>query len=206
MVDNARLRSSYTLLAPFYDLFVAPLVHASRRRSLEGLGIRPGERVLIPGIGTGLDIPDLPEGSFAVGVELTPAMLAQARRRARHSGRRVLFVVADAQRLPLRPKSFDAAVLHLILAVVPRAAHAFAETVRCVRPGGRLAVFDKFVPKGSEPSLARRLADRVTRPIATGLLTRFEDLLAPVPGVRVESDEPDLLRGTFRRIRLTKPR
>lgn len=204
MVDNARLRSSYSVIAPFYDFFVAAAVKGSRRRSMRALGLAKGEKVLLPGIGTGLDIPELPEGTAAFGLELTPAMLLRARARARSSGRRVHLVIGDAQRLPFRSGAFDAAILHLILAIVPRAEAAFAETVRTVRPGGRLAVFDKFVKKGSHPSLARRLADRVTRNVATGLLTRFEDLIATTPHVRVVSDKADLLGGTFRRILLEK--
>lgn len=200
MVDNARLRTSYSFIAPFYDLFVAAAVQGSRRRSIDSLRLARDEKVLLPGIGTGLDIPDLPEGTFAVGVELTPAMLVRARRRAHRSGRRVLLVIGDAERLPFRPGAFDAAILHLILAIVPRAESAFAEAVRAVRLGGRLAVFDKFVKKGTTPSPLRRLADKVTRNFATGLLTRFEDLLAATPGVRVVADVPDLLGGTFRRI------
>ncbi len=203
MVDNARLRLSYSWVAPFYDLFLEKVTEPSRRRSVDGLALGPGEKVLVPGIGTGLDIPTLPEGTFVVGVDLTPAMLLRARRRAARSSRRVLLVIGDAQRLPFRKAAFDAALLHLVLAIVPRAALAFAEAVRCVRPGGRIGVFDKFVRKGTEPSLARKLADGVVRPV-TGLLTRFEDLLAVTPRVKVEEDRPDLLLGFFRRIRLTK--
>lgn len=206
MVENRTLARSYAFLAPFYDWFVGPAAHASRRRSIAGLSLRGGEKVLLSGIGTGLDVPLLPADVLLVGVDLTPAMLAVARRRALSERRRVCLVVGDAQRLPLRDGTFDAGVLHLILAIVPDARPALSEAARCLKEGARLAVFDKFVPPGETPSLLRRLADLVTRRLATGFLTRFEDALAAAPSLLVEEDAHDLGGGFFRRIRVRKTR
>jgi ubiquinone/menaquinone biosynthesis C-methylase UbiE len=203
VVDNRQLQRSYTFLAPFYDRFVGPATRESRRRSIEGLALGDGERLLVPGIGTGLDVGFVPRGTVAVGLDLTLSMLLKARPLARD--RRLSLVVGDASRLPFRHGAFDAALLHLILAVVPDARPALAEAVRAVKPGGRLAVFDKFLKPGEAPSAFRRLADRLVRPFATGLNTRFEELLEGTPGVAVEEDAPDRFGGLFRRIRLRKP-
>ncbi|HMX17291.1 MAG TPA: phosphatidylethanolamine N-methyltransferase, partial [Rhodocyclaceae bacterium] len=75
------LRRSYTLIAPFYDVFLDLATRNARARSLRGLAeVRPG-RVLLLGIGTGLDLPHLPSRHRYVGLDLTPAMLARARNR-----------------------------------------------------------------------------------------------------------------------------
>jgi ubiquinone/menaquinone biosynthesis C-methylase UbiE len=112
-------------------------------------------------------------------------------------------VQGDAQRLPFADASFDSAVLHLILAVVPEPAHCFAEIARVLKPGGQVLVFDKFLRRG-QPALLRRMANPLVRRIATRLDVVFEDLLAEAPALALEHDQPALAGGWFRMIRLRK--
>jgi phosphatidylethanolamine/phosphatidyl-N-methylethanolamine N-methyltransferase len=194
------LRLSYTLLSPFYDLVAGPAFAAARRASLAALPPEGG-LVLVNGVGSGLDLPLLPRGHRYVGLDLTRAMLGRARRRAPD----VAFspVQGDSLALPFRDASFDHAVLHLILAVVPDAARALAETARVVRPRGSILVLDKFLRRGQSAPLRRML-----NPLAARLVTRvdvvFEDALERVPGLRVVCDEPAAAGGWFRRIRLER--
>jgi ubiquinone/menaquinone biosynthesis C-methylase UbiE len=166
-------RRRYALWAPVYDFVVSPLRKA-RGRSLTGLALRAGERVLLVGAGTGEDLPFIPQGVFTVATDLTPAMLRRARHKARDSDH---LVVTDGHSLALRSGTFDAVVLHLILAVIPDPALCLAEAVRALRPGGRIAIFDKFVADGGNASLGRRLLNRVTRPIATDITRRLDDII-----------------------------
>lgn len=76
------LRLSYTFLAPFYDLFAGPAFTAARRASLAALPRAGSAAVLVNGVGSGLDLPWLPRGHRYVGLDLTCAMLARARKRA----------------------------------------------------------------------------------------------------------------------------
>lgn len=204
MVHNRRLSRTYTLLAPLYDFVVAPVFPHCRKLSIASLVLSPGERLLVSGAGTGLDFAYVPAGVHTHALDLTPAMLARARRRARRAGSRPGLYVADAMRLPFRDACFDAAALHLILAVVPDPRPALAEAARVVKPGGRIAVFDKFVREGSRAGLGRRAADRLLRPFVTGLNTCFEDVLRVVPELNVEADQPALAGGLFRRILLRR--
>lgn len=112
-------------------------------------------------------------------------------------------VQGDAQQLPFADGSFDVAVLHLILAVVPEPARCFAEIARVLRPGGQLLVFDKFLRQG-QPALLRRLINPLMRRVATRLDVVFEDLLAAAPELVLEHDQPALAGGWFRMIRLRR--
>jgi ubiquinone/menaquinone biosynthesis C-methylase UbiE len=192
-------RGAYTLLAPWYDTLIAA---ATRRARVESLRrIRPGRDMdlLICGAGSGLDLSHLPAGLTITALDLTPAMLNRARRRARRLGLPVSFVVGDATALPFQDGCYDAVVLHLILAVVPRADLALAEAARVVRPGGRLLILDKFLRPGERAPL-RRVANVLLAPFLTRTDVVFEEALAAVPGLRVEEDRRALLGGWFRSI------
>jgi len=179
---------------------IARATLAARRRSLAALPSEPG-RILLAGVGTGLDLPHLPPQHQYVGLDLNRAMLRRARPRVGDID--FLPVLGDVQRLPFADGSFDAAVLHLILAVVPEPAQCLAEIARTLRPGGQVLVFDKFLRHG-QPALLRRLANPLFRRVATRLDVVFEDLLAATPGLALENDLPALAGGWFRLIRLRR--
>lgn len=157
--------------------------------------------MLLAGVGTGLDLPHLPAQHRYVGVDLNHAMLRRSLPRA--GQRDFTPVQGDAQRLPFADASFDAAVLHLILAVVPQPTLCLAEIARVVRPGGPVLVFDKFLRPGQAAPL-RRLANHLLRHVATRLDVVFEDTLAEVPALRLIDDRPALADGWFRLIRLER--
>ena len=194
------LKHSYTLIAPFYDAAIDRATRAARKHSLSALPAAPG-RVLLAGVGTGLDLPHLPPQHHYVGVDLTEAMLRRARPRAGKAD--FSGVIGDAQRLPFADASFDHAVLHLILAVVPQPADCLREVARVLRPGGTALVFDKFLRRG-QPALLRRLANPLVRRVATRLDVVFEEVLAHTPQLAVEHDQPALAGGWFRMIRLRR--
>jgi len=195
------LRRSYTLIAPFYDVFLAAATRAPRQRSLGHLAAAPRLDVLVGGVGTGLDLPHLPPQHRYVGIDLTPAMLRRAL--WRRGGLAFDGVQGDVQALPFADAAFDAAVLHLILAVVPDPRRCLAEAARVVKPGGTILVFDKFLRPG-ESAAWKRLLNPLSRRIATRLDVVFEELLAATPQLACRHDEPSLAAGWFRLIRLEK--
>lgn len=195
------LKHSYTLIAPLYDFIIRAPLERLRLRSLAGLPQDQSARILVSGIGTGLDLPHLPEMHRYVGVDLTAAMLRRTRPRIGQLD--LALVQGDSQRLPFRDACFDHAILHLILAVVPDGASALREVARVLKPGGRIFLLDKFLKSG-EPALARRLLNPLASRIATRTDVVFEDVLAQAQGLRVLRDEPALLGGWFRLIQLEK--
>lgn len=200
---NAWNRLRYTLYAPVYDL-VARRLDRGRRRSIALLGLRPGERVLIVGAGTGLDLPHLPPGVDVTAVDLSAAMVRRLEARARHLGRDVRAAVMDAHALDLPDDAFDAVLLHLVLAVVPDPHAAAREAARVLRRGGRAGVFDKFLPDDAHPSLLRRAASAVATTLATDLNRRLGPLLAHA-GLERTHEEPSLLGGLFKVAVARKP-
>ena len=95
------LHHSYRLFAPVYDLAIRRASRAARAASLARLPADAKARVLVVGIGTGLDVPHLPSGNDYVGIDLTAAMLARVPRRER-----LALVRGDAMRLPFADSAY----------------------------------------------------------------------------------------------------
>ena len=156
------------------------------------------------GAGTGLDLDYLPSNVHVTAIDVTPAMLKQLERRAAGTGRSVTARVMDARQLAFPDSSFDAVVMHLILAVMPEPARGVTEAVRVLKPGGRIAVFDKFLREGERPSLRRRLLNALAKPLFSDLNRRLGPLIAATPLV-IEHDAPAAFGGTYRAVTLVKP-
>ncbi len=197
------LKHSYSLLAPVYDLLVEKPLQQVRVKSLSRLQQTSDHRILVNGIGTGLDIPHLPNNTRYVGTDITRAMLDKAQRRAEESGCDIELIQADSMSLPFEDNSFDHMIMHLILAVVPNPHKAIREACRVLKPGGRILLLDKFLKPG-ELALIRRMLNLLTRHIATRTDVVFEDVISETPELVVVSDEPALAGGWFRLIELQK--
>ena len=198
-------RLRYTLWAPAYDAVVgAAGFNTARRLSIDRLRLASGDRVLIVGAGTGLDLDLLPTNVDVTAIDVTPAMLRHLERRAAGTGRSVVTRIMDARQLAFRDSSFDAVVMHLILAVMPQPERGLREAVRVLKPGGRIAVFDKFLRDDERPSLRRRLLNAVAKPLFSDLNRRLGPLTS---GLRLvtEHDEPVAFGGTYRVVTLMKP-
>lgn len=81
IVPDRLNRFRYALYAPIYDGLVG-VFNRPRREAIEALGLHPGQRVLIVGCGTGLDLDSIPRGVEVAGIDLTPGMIARAEARA----------------------------------------------------------------------------------------------------------------------------
>jgi ubiquinone/menaquinone biosynthesis C-methylase UbiE len=98
--------------------------------------------VLEVAIGTGRNLEFYPAGISLIGLDLSPAMLDQARDRAAALGREVELREGEAHAMPFPDASFDTVVCTLGLCSVPDHRPVIAEMHRVLRPGGQLLLLD----------------------------------------------------------------
>jgi len=199
--ENTMLRRSYSLIAPIYDLVVSAALRGARTRSLSALPADAAGKVLLSGIGTGLDLPLLPKLHHYTALDFNAAMLERARPRG--ADLQVEWVLGDSMALPFSDAQFDHVVLHLILAVVPQPAQCLSEADRVLKPGGSIIILDKFL-RPQQTALLRRALNPLSRRIATRMDVVFEEVLSAVPQLQKVSDMPLLAGGWFRGIVLQK--
>jgi ubiquinone/menaquinone biosynthesis C-methylase UbiE len=115
------------------------------------VGDKPIRGLLDLGTGTGRMLELLaPRAYRAVGVDMSPAMLAVARARNDQSGlRNVQLRQGDLYAPPVERDSYDLVVIHQVLHFLDDPARALAEAARALRPSGRLLVVD-FAAHGEE--------------------------------------------------------
>jgi len=129
-------------------------------------------RVLEVGIGTGLNLPHYPAGTEVTGIDLSPKMLAIARRRAADLDLKADLREMDAEALDFPDQSFDSVVYSLCLCTIPDPVRALQEGLRAARPGARMIFFEHIrsnvlpvalLQELINPLMVRLLADHWNR-------------------------------------------
>ncbi len=162
-VDELKQKQRATWALGEYDR-IADGLAISTDQTLRVAQLRPGERALDVATGTGITALAARErGAEVTGVDLTPELLAVARRKAEQAGLEIDFREGDAEALPFPDASFDV--------VLSTCGHMFAtdqekvaaELARVTRPGGR-AVFLAWTPEGGLGSWFRITGKHVSPP------------------------------------------
>jgi SAM-dependent methyltransferase len=155
-------------------------------------GIARDERVLDVGCGTGQTTRTAARAAsegFALGVDLSSAMIEAARERARAEGiANVQFEQADAQIHPFAPESFDVAIGQTSAMFFGDRVAALANIARALRPGGRLVLLTW------QPFAANEWIREISQALAAG-----RELPAPspeTPGPFTLSD-PEVVRSVL---------
>jgi demethylmenaquinone methyltransferase/2-methoxy-6-polyprenyl-1,4-benzoquinol methylase len=149
-------RELFAPLGPTYDRYARMLSLGQDPRWRAFLVSRidagAGDTVLDVATGTGAVAIELARrhGCAVVGLDQSPGMLAEGRRRVAEAGlgERVRLVEGRAEELPFADSSFAALTFTYLLRYVDDPAGVLAELARVVRPGGTIASLEFAVPRG----------------------------------------------------------
>ena len=124
--------------------------------------LRPGEVVVDLGSGGGLDVflaaKKVGPTGKAVGIDMTPDMIALAKQNAARSGAaNVEFRLGTIDNIPLPDGSADVVISNCVINLAPDKPAVFREIARILKPGGRLAVSDIALKKPLPPQIGNDL-------------------------------------------------
>ena len=203
-MEAQRMERVYSRLSSHYDLLFDKVFQSGREQAIRAMELRPGERVLEVGVGTGLALPLYPRTVEVVGIDLSEGMLEEARDRINRLGLRHVSVLRmDASALQFQEATFDAVLAPYVISVVSDPRRVLAEMKRVCRPGGRLVVVNHFLSrnplKASVEKALTPLSVHVGFRLDTPLTTVLQD-----PGLTLEIKKRVNLLGNWTLLRLRK--
>src|SRR2546423_11010894 len=140
----------YHRIAPFHDPLDRPF-EGRRYRPLRPLLFQGlSGRILDAGVGTGRNFPFYPPDATVVGIDISPAMLAQAERRLNEAAAPVELLGMDVTRLDFPDAFFDAAVATFLFCLLEDGLQAagLRELRRGVEPRGAVRLLEYVRPSG----------------------------------------------------------
>jgi phosphatidylethanolamine/phosphatidyl-N-methylethanolamine N-methyltransferase len=160
-VENHFVERVYENLASVYDVVFGPTLHPGRVHAIQRMGIRPGDRVLEVGVGTGINAALYPRDCAVTGIDLSGPMLEKARDRVARKGiRNVRLLEMDAADLRFADETFDIVYAPYLISVVPDPIVVAREMRRVCRTGGRIIVLNHF----RSPNVLLARIERVISP------------------------------------------
>jgi ubiquinone/menaquinone biosynthesis C-methylase UbiE len=193
--SERRSRDYYEGRARWYDWAnrIASLLRGAsdlreRRKTVRRLNLKPGQRVLEVSLGTGSNLRLMAEHlgleGRMVGLDISPAMLNQCRKKLRRQGVKADLVLGEAAHLPFADGWFDVVFHHGGIAEFGDRRGAIEEMFRGARPGAKIVICDVGVPADRRLSLINRF------------LLRFQPIYDKPPPI-------DLVPSAARDVRLT---
>ncbi|HEY3698887.1 MAG TPA: methyltransferase domain-containing protein [Spongiibacteraceae bacterium] len=180
--ENKTIRDQFTKQAASYASLVQQRSDASMALLLETIEPVPTDLVLDVACGSGsLTLALAMQTAHVVGIDLTPAMLEQAKRlQAESNINNIEWQLGDVAALSFADERFSLVVSRAAFHHMASPAQVLAEMARVCRIGGRIAVFDltpdpakaiafNAIEKLRDPSHARALTATELRALATGL-------------------------------------
>ena len=166
--------------------------------------LQEGQSVLDLGSGGGFDVFQAGErvkaSGHVIGVDMTPEMLAVARRniaqyQERTGLKNVEFRLGEIEHLPVADSSIDVVLSNCVINLSPDKAQVWHEIARVLRPGGKVAVSDLALLQPL-PEDVRAMAEALVGCVAGAVLVEETRVMLEKAGFRsiVLTPKPDYVR------------
>jgi ubiquinone/menaquinone biosynthesis C-methylase UbiE len=187
MSETERVRAIFDALAPNYDRVMDRVERILLGAGRDWLASQAAGDVLEVGVGTGRNLPYFSADIRLTGIDISPAMIELARRRADELRRSAELRVGDAQALDFPDDSFDTVVFCYTLCSVPDDRRAMAEARRVLRRAGRLALLEHVRSPVPIIRAGQRLLDPLAVRFQADHLMRDPADVLPMEGFAIDA-------------------
>ncbi|HEY2106716.1 MAG TPA: methyltransferase domain-containing protein [Candidatus Binataceae bacterium] len=172
----------YSDFAHFYDRLWGRVFVDREHAVIESLNLRPEQRVLEVGVGTGISLDAYPPYVHVVGIDPSPEMLEHAKTKIRENQLKNIEVSqGDALNLTMPEASFDVVCAFHVITVVPDPVRMMNEIYRVCKPGGRIVIINHFRSDNPVFGFITGIAHPITKHLGWSSRLRYRDVLDGVP-------------------------
>ena len=153
-MEIGEIKKIYARYSRIYDYIFKRWFYPRQQYVIQSLDIRPGQRVLDVGVGTGFSLALYPSHAHVVGVDLSGKMLREAQKRVQKEQlSHVTLMEMDAGHLAFPDSTFDFVIAAFVISVVPDPIRVITEIKRVSKPDGRIVIINHF--QSQNPLMAR---------------------------------------------------
>jgi len=156
------IKKIYAGYSHVYDALFKRFFYPRIKHAITFMDIKPGDRILDVGVGTGLSLPLYPKYCRVVGIDLSTEMLGKARDKITENRLENINVLSmDAMSIGFRDDTFDKIFISHVVSVVPDPYRVMSEVRRVCRKGGQVVIVNHF--KSRNPVVER--VEQIINPI-----------------------------------------
>jgi phosphatidylethanolamine/phosphatidyl-N-methylethanolamine N-methyltransferase len=160
------VKKIYAAYSYVYDAIFKRFFYPRIEYAIRSMDIRPGDRVLDVGVGTGLSLTFFPKYCDVVGIDLSGEMLKKARQKVRTNGLdNVELIEMDAMKVEFKDDSFDKVFLSHVISVVPDPYRVMGEVRRVCKKGGEVVVVNHFKSRNKVMAGLEKMFNPVSKKI-----------------------------------------
>ncbi len=175
------IKKCYKAWSGVYDLTFKHLFYPRQRYAINSMNIRPGDRVLDVGIGTGMSLPCYPEHCEVTGIDLSSSMLKRAVKKVRkQSLNHVKLREMDACDLNFDDNTFDHVIATFLISVVPDPVKALSEMKRVCKKDRPVVLVNHFRSSNKVMAWVEKTSDPVCRKIGWRNTLDMHELMGEV--------------------------
>lgn len=145
-----------------YDFIFKGFFYPRIKHAIETMHIKPGDKILDVGVGTGLSLPLFPRHCSVTGIDLSAGMLKEARKKVEAEGlKHITLIEMDAAQLAFDDDTFDHVISTHVISVVPDPVKVIAEMKRVCKKEGNIVLVNHFQSQNK-------------------YLAKFDELISPI--------------------------
>lgn len=168
----------YSDFAHLYDGLFGRVFVDREHQVIESLGLRPGQRLLEVGVGTGISLDAYPPYVQVLGIDASAEMLEHARAKIRESEwHHIELRQGDALDLQLDDDSFDVVCAFHVISVVADPIKMMRKMWRACKPGGRIVIINHFRSENPLVGFLVGIANPLTKHLGWTTRLRARDIL-----------------------------